>query len=337
MNPLQHRLVVLGFIVVWTSGYVVGALATSSAEPLAIVFWRFAFAAVAFGLLAIGAHDRWPQGYRAWSAVAVAGIALFAVQFGGLYIGLREGMPAATTALIACSAPLLVAGVTAALRWERLGRRGWMGIALGIVGVAVTLADRVGRPPSITVAAWTALGLAGLAGGTLLQSRLRVDAGRFAIPAVQSAASTVVLAVWAPLAGGFAIPLTGKAIGSLGWLAVICTIGGPLLLYSLIRTDGPTRASSNLFVVPAATAIAAWPVLGDRLGPTAIVGLAIGATGMLLLSRRRSRSEPGGFGVRAPHVAQDAADLAQRGLGPDGVEHRRDHVAVAIGDIDHAR
>jgi hypothetical protein len=40
---------------------------------------------------------------------------LFAVQFGALYIALAAGMPAATTALIACSSPLAVAALSAAL------------------------------------------------------------------------------------------------------------------------------------------------------------------------------------------------------------------------------
>ena len=44
-----------------------------------------------------------------WSRMSGVGVLLFAVQFGGLYIGLADGMPAGTTALIACSAPLLVA------------------------------------------------------------------------------------------------------------------------------------------------------------------------------------------------------------------------------------
>ena len=160
------------FIGVWSSGYIGGSLATSAIAPLAANLWRFVIGGVLLAMIARRRREIWPRG-RVLGAAAVIGVLLFTMQFGGLYIGMANGTPASTTALIACSSPLLVATVSAVLGWDRLSMRQWAGIALGVAGVAVTLADRLGRPPSLTALAWTLLGLAGLAAGTVL----RVDCG----------------------------------------------------------------------------------------------------------------------------------------------------------------
>jgi len=269
------------FIGVWSSGYIGGSLATSTIAPLAANLWRFILGGVTLALIARYRREVWPRG-RALGAAAVIGVLLFTVQFGGLYIGMASGTPASTTALIACSSPLLVAAASAGLGWDRLSMRQWVGMALGVIGVAVTLADRLGRPSSGTALAWTLLGLAGLASGTLLQGRLRTKAGPAALAATEVAAATLVMAAWAPLEGSLAVPDTARAIGALLWIALIPGVVGPLLFFALIKQRGATRASSLLFVVPAVTAIAAWPILGAPMGVTTVLGLAIAAVGMRL-------------------------------------------------------
>jgi drug/metabolite transporter (DMT)-like permease len=284
MKPLHVDISGTAFVLVWSSAYVVGAMAASAAPVLAVTLWRFVLATAVFAALAWRAGDAWPRGRRELTQVSAAGILLFGVQFGGIYLGLAAGMPAGTTALIACSSPLLVAAISAGLRWDRLGPWQWVGIALGVIGVAVSLADRVGLPSGLAAPAWTLLGLGGLTAGTLLQSRLRHSAGRYALPAVEMAAGTAVMAVWAPLHGDLAIPLTARAVGSFVWLATVAGIGGPLLLFHLISKHGATRASSRLFVVPAITALASWPLLGTPIVALTFVGLVLAAAGLRLLT-----------------------------------------------------
>lgn len=313
MKSLRMDRLAILFILVWSSGYVVGSIATQVIAPLSVTLWRFVVAAAVLGMIARMRGEVWPRGVRQLAPVALTGVLMFGVQFGGRYIGLAAGMPASTTALIACSAPLLVALGSAALRWDRLSTLQWVGIALGVVGVVVTLADRLGRPPSAGALAWTVLGLLGLTAGTLLQSRLSLTAGPAALASVQVSAAIVVLAVWAPLEGSLRIPLTTHALLSFLWLAAVTGVGAPLLLIVLIRNRGATRASSLLFVVPAVTAIASWPILGHRVGPTAVLGLVVAAAGMWLVTTRRNRqaADVGSTDSRNATVdCQAAADAA---------------------------
>ena len=163
----------LAFVLVWSSGYIVGALATQVAPPLAVTLWRFLHRrgrARVHRPLCGGSAGRAAGSRRSYAAV---GVPLFAIQFGALYTALADGMPAATTSLIACSSPLLVAVISACARWDGRVPCSWAGIGLGVVGVAVTLADRVGRPPNAGALVWTLLGLASLAVGTVLHSRVQ--------------------------------------------------------------------------------------------------------------------------------------------------------------------
>jgi drug/metabolite transporter (DMT)-like permease len=276
---------------VWSSGYIGGAIATESIPPLTVTLWRFAIASLLLGVIAWRRRERWPQGRHEIMGAIATGVLLFALQFGALYIALAAGMPAATTALIACSASLVVAALSAALRWERLSARQWSGVFVGVFGVVITLADRLGRPPSVAALLWALLGLAGLVSGTMLQGRLRIPAGPASLASVELAVSTLMLAFCAPFAGSVAIPWTLRAMVSFGWVAVVAGVGAPLLLFALIRQRGATQTSSLLFVVPGITALSAWPILGTPIGPTALTGFAIATCGLRLASASRESDQ----------------------------------------------
>jgi drug/metabolite transporter (DMT)-like permease len=285
----QDRLRVLSgaFVLVWSSGYVAAGLAVRDIAPLAITFWRFVAAAALLAVVAAVRRERWPRGRALWSAAGI-GVLIFGVQFGPLYYGIAQGVPAGTTALIACSAPLLVAVFSVPLGWERLARQQWAGVALGVVGVAVTLADRVGRPPHVLDLAWTVLGLLGLVSGTMLQGRARFRAGRTSIAAVEIAAGAVVVGALAPWAGSMRIPDSFSALATMTWIAVVTGAGGPLLMFALLERRGALRTSSLLFIVPGITALASWPILHAPIGALAAVGLVVAGIGLWLALRSTS-------------------------------------------------
>jgi drug/metabolite transporter (DMT)-like permease len=281
VKALHEQWLPTAFVLLWSSAYIAGAVATPAIAPLAVTLWRFLIAGSLLALIAWWRHERWPTGRELKGALA-AGILLFAIQFAALYIGMALHMPAATTALIACSAPLFVASASAVLGWERLSTRRWAGVAIGLTGVVVTLSDRLGRPPSTGALAWALLGLAGLVAGTMLQGRMKFQSGPSAIAAVELLASALVLALVAPFAGSLAIPTTPSVLAAFAFIALLAGVGAPLLLFALIRRRGATGASSLLFIVPPLTALEGWLVLGTRIGPAAIAGLAISALGLWL-------------------------------------------------------
>ena len=131
------------------------------------------------------------------------------------------------------------------------------------------------------------LGVLGFAAGTVLTPRLvPAAANPFEVASVECLAAAVVVTPWALLTGGIEVPASGPAYGAAVWLTLVNAVGGAVVLLSLVRTRGATRASSLLYVVPAVTALAAWPVLGQPLTVAVVAGLLISGVGVLLVSRR---------------------------------------------------
>jgi drug/metabolite transporter (DMT)-like permease len=284
---MPSRTTALGalFVVIWSSGYVVGSIASRAAAPLAVTFWRLVLAGGLLAGLAIAGRARWPREPAVLGGIALVGALLFGVQFGGVYLGLAGGMPAGTSALLVSSVPLIVA-VVQALAAERLGRRQWAGAALGLTGVLVALSDRLGAPGSPAAVLWTGLGVAGFAAAAVLTPRLiprEVDVR--AVTSIECLVAAAVIVPWALADGGLAVPMSGPAVGSAVWLTLVNGVGGSLVLLALVQRRGATRASSLLYVVPAVTAIASWPVLGEPISAATLAGLAIATAGIVLVQR----------------------------------------------------
>ena len=102
---MPDRFVLPLFVVLWSSGYVVGALAIDVADPVPLLALRFTLAALVAVPLALR-HGRWrgaPLG-----RLAMVGVLLQVVQFGGVYGGFALGVPAALSALASPSMPTSV-------------------------------------------------------------------------------------------------------------------------------------------------------------------------------------------------------------------------------------
>ena len=109
---MRDRPLLPTFVLLWSSGYVVGAVAIEVADPLPLLAARFVLASLVAVPLALR-HGRWrgaPLG-----RLAVVGVLLQVVQFGGVYGGFALGVPAALSALV-------MLGLVAA-RHDRSGRR----------------------------------------------------------------------------------------------------------------------------------------------------------------------------------------------------------------------
>ena len=74
----------------------------------------------------------------------------------------------------------------------------------------------------------------------------------------------------------------------LAWSVLGLSAGGLSLLIWLVRTQGPTRMSMLLLLVPPLAAVEAWLLFGEKLVPVQLAGFALALTGVLLGGRRAS-------------------------------------------------
>jgi drug/metabolite transporter (DMT)-like permease len=292
------------FVLLWSSGFIAGTIGTRHAPALALTTWRFALAALVLAALARAAGAPFPRDRRTLGHLAVAGLLLQALQFGGGYLGLAAGTPAAMSSLIMSACPLVVAVAAIPLFGERPAPRAWAGLALGFGGVLVAVADHLhGTGPAGM--ALTALGLAGFAGGTLYQRRFAATVDLRAGGAISLAVAALAVAPIALLRGdGLAIPASTGALGALAWLALVNSVGAMSLLLWLMRRGGAAATTSVLYLVPPTTALLAALVLHQRLDAPVLAALAIAAAGVALAARRPAAARPAPAPQRSAAVSR---------------------------------
>ena len=269
-----------GVVFVWTSGYLLGALAVGVVPPYLLTTVRLTLGAVLMGVIALVTRAHWPRG-RVLLHVCVAGVLTQAVQFAGVYGGLQAGVPAAVTALVMALNPVLTAVLVTGLLGERVGGKQLVGLALGVLSVIAVLGERVAEVGLDAGSLLTLLGLFGFAVGGIYQQRFCTGVDVRAASTVQMAVSAPVVGVLALFEDGTVADWTGAGLIAL-WLVLINALFGTAVYMEAVRRGGARRASSLFSVVPAMTAIAAWPVLGELPSLGAVAGLVAGAAACVL-------------------------------------------------------
>jgi drug/metabolite transporter (DMT)-like permease len=79
---------------------------------------------------------------------------------------------------------------------------------------------------------------------------------------------------------------TGQFVFALSWLVLALSLGAITLLYLLLRRGEAARVSSLFYATPPTTAVMAWCLFGERLGPLAWTGMALAVAGVWLAMRR---------------------------------------------------
>lgn len=273
-----------GFVVLWSTGYIAGAVAVQHAGPFTVLTLRFGFSALVFGLLALLAgvpRPRWDCARHS----AVVGLLTMAVQFGGVYAALKMGASPGLSALVIGTMPLTVALMAFALG-ERIQPRQWLGLGIGLLGVLLVIGERLAHAHA-TLAACGALvlGLIGISAGTLYQKRhaaaIDLRTGLFIQNAVGSLA---MLALAVPLEH-LHTDLSAPFWMSLAWVVLVNSVGGFALLFMLIRHGEAPKVAALFYLVPPVTALMSRVSMHETLSAPELAGFALATLGVYLGSK----------------------------------------------------
>ncbi|KAI3602396.1 Permease of the drug/metabolite transporter (DMT) superfamily [Cupriavidus necator H850] len=281
------------FVLIWSTGFIVAKYGMPYAEPMTFLFLRFAGVVVLmvpFVLLARVPLPRLPgkagTDWRAVGHIAVAGLLLQTGYLGGVWAAIKLGMPAGVSALIVGMQPILTA-LIATRMGERIGARQWLGLLLGIAGVALVVANKLGA------SGLTPASLA-LAGGALLSITVGTVYQKHYCPVfdlrmgsvIQFAAAALACVPFMFLFETRAVQWSAAMFGAMAWSVVALSIGAISLLFLLIRQGAATKVSSLMYLTPPTTAVMAWLLFGERFPPLAAAGMVLAALGVALVIRR---------------------------------------------------
>lgn len=274
------------FIVLWSSGYIGGAVGLDYAEPFTMTFLRFGAAAVLLLGVAFVTRAPWPTSWKLVGHIAVVGFLMQAVQFGGLYSGMNNGVSAGVSALIVGMMPIFVALGASFVLAEKVNWHQWAGLLLGLLGVTVVVWNRIEAGGDLRGFALVAVALFGITAGTLYQKKfcggMDLRTGGF----IQMTVGAAVMLWLSVGTETMQIDWQPEFIASVGWLAIMNSIGAISLLYLMIRRGEASRVASLFYLVPPMTAVMASMVLGEMPGPLTMAGFAIAASGVYLSNKK---------------------------------------------------
>ena len=274
------------FILLWSSGYIGGAVGLHYAEPFTMTFLRFATAAAVLLVIAIAMRAPWPDSPARVGHVIVVGFLMQAVQFGGVYSGMNMGVSAGVSALIVGMTPILTAIGAGWLLRERVSWPQWGGLVLGLVGLVVVLGLDIRAGGGLEGYLLVGLALFGITAGTLYQKRfcggLDLRTGGF----IQMTVGATVMLVMATTTETMQVSWTGGFVLSVAWLALMNSIGAISLLYLMIRRGEATRVASLFYLIPPVTAVMASIVLAELPTAQTVTGLLLAACGVYLSNRK---------------------------------------------------
>ena len=280
------------FVVLWATGFVVARLSAPHADPLSFLAIRFPIAGLLFAGIAAALGAPWP-GRKAAFHAAMAGAFLHGGYLGPVYWAVAHGMPAGVSALIVGLQPLMTAILAAWIVKEAISLRHWIGLAVGILGVALVVWPKLqmGMTGGITplTTAVNVFGALSIAFGTVYQKRFATALNLASGGAWQYVGATAVVLGFALAMEDFHFDGSFNAWFALGWSVVVLSLGAITLLMLLIRHGGVARVSSLIFLVPGVSALMAYGLFGETLSAVQIIGMAVCAGAVLIVTRRPAR------------------------------------------------
>jgi drug/metabolite transporter (DMT)-like permease len=283
------------FVVLWSSGFVAVKVGLAHAETLTFLSLRYALVTVLMLAVALVMRAPWPRSWRQTAHIAIAGVMLQAVYFGGVWISMGKGVGAGVSALIVCMQPVLTAVMVGPLLGERVTARQWLGLVLGVLGVALVVSNKLALGLGTGEGmAWSVVALLGITFGTLYQKKFCPDIDARSGVTVQFAVSTVLiypLALWLETGR---IDWTPEFMFSLGYVAVFLSLISISLLTIMIRRGEASRMTGLFFLVPPCAMVLAYLVLDEPIGAVALAGMVIAALGVALVMAPARRAPSDG-------------------------------------------
>jgi drug/metabolite transporter (DMT)-like permease len=284
-RPVFHLALAWYFVVMWGAGFVATKAGLQHAAPFTFLFLRFCFGVLLVLPLLAVLRPTWPRGPWPYVHLVVAGVLMHAVHLSGSHYGQYLGLSAGVVALLLALQPIITAVIARHGLGEPLLPRQWVGVGLGLCGVALVVWHKIdinAMPPKALIAIVVALFAITVA--TLYQRRFLPTVDLNAASLVQFAASAIVLAPLAWGIEGFKVSWHPVLLASIAILVIGASILAVNAFHTLMRHGEATRVSSLIYLTPVVAVVTEWLVFDVVPTTLALVGGAVVCTGVALVS-----------------------------------------------------
>lgn len=275
------------FVFIWATGFIVAGIVSTRADPLTFLTARHACSIVVFTLLSLAVRTAWPRDWRTWRDAMVAGMLLHGFYIGGVFWAVSQGVGAGMMGLITGLHPLFTALLALPLLHERVTARQWVGIGVGVAGIALIVSPKLGGVGGIPLHA-LAVGLfatLSLALGTIWQKRSKPQMDLRVNAAIQFVGAFVLTAPVALALEAGHFDHSAALYGALAWAVLGLSVGGISIMLYLLRRGAASKVAPLLYLSPPIAALMALVLFGEALDSVQLAGMVLAVAGAFAARR----------------------------------------------------
>ncbi|MBV8456281.1 MAG: DMT family transporter [Acetobacteraceae bacterium] len=271
------------FVLLWSSSFIAARIGLRHLTPLLFVAIRLTGCAIVLIALMLLARRRWPPP-RDLLHCGIAGALVNAIGLMAPHEGLTM-VAAAPIALVQSLTPVLTGVVGAFFFNEALRPWQWLGLMLGVAGVALVVGlEAEASTVRLDGMLLAGLGVAGLVAGTIWFRRFCRDVPLLPGGTAQFIAAAAVGWIGMALFETPHATWTPGTIIATGWNTCAVSLGGMALYFFMLSRSPAARTTSNFYLVPGTVAILGWLLLGEHLTALAITGFIVAGLACWLVS-----------------------------------------------------
>ena len=292
LDSVKVTLAFAAIYLVWGSTYLAIRYAVETIPPLVTAGIRHT---VAGGILLAWAYAR---GYRAksehWIAGAIVGAFFFLIGHGTLHWA-EQHVASGLAALLIATEPMFILVLAWASGQQKISRASALGLALGVVGVAIlTGMELSAKDTSLLGMIAVLIGSASWAAGVVISPKVKLPSDALARTAVPLVCGAVMLLASAGITGEFhGLHWPTISLRSILGLAYLIVFGSIVAFTSytwLLQRCAPTLVATHTYANPVVAVLLGWLLAGEALTLRVVVA-SVAILGAIVLIRRGERKK----------------------------------------------
>ncbi len=276
----------LTFALIWSSAFTSARIIVTHAPPFAASAVRFAIAGCIGVAIAWAMGQSWRLTRDQWRATLIFGLCQNAIYL-GLNFYAMQTVEASLASIIASTMPLMVAAAGWAVFRDRLPMLGLVGLLLGISGVLLIMWARLGTGVDMYGVALCVVAAIALTVATLMMRTMSSGGNLMMVVGLQMFVGAIVLGIASALTETITVTVTPAFIAAFTYTVFVPGLLATIIWFTLVQRIGATKAATFHFLNPFFGVAVAAALLGERLGPQDIIGVAIIAAGILAVQVSR--------------------------------------------------
>jgi drug/metabolite transporter (DMT)-like permease len=282
---LRNELLLVFAMVIWSGSWTSGKLIANSAEPPVTLFWRFLFSAAALLPFVAFSRGSFRITFRQflWCSLGAAIITVYTFLF---FVGLKTGYAGAAGVLVTSMNPIFTYFLMRIFFRHSLTPRDLVGLVLGLAGGLVLLEIWKISQDRLLLAGNLLFLVCALiyAGVTLTTNAATKHHSILGYSFYVNLIGAVFVAPW--VFGGFSATPALANHGywtNIVYLGVISNAFATSVYFLAVKNLGSARASSYIFIVPAAALFIAAMYLHEPVRMSTLVGGFLALTAVTIL------------------------------------------------------